>query len=947
MVYAARAATEPLSGSPLAAGMSMSGRGGVGAGDKTMRHDTDDADRLAVGHEPALRGAAVTMAPATSGTHEDHALVEALRRAEQRADEAERRLHRWEERFSVLATVGSQWIWTTDAAGMAKEDLTASRPGTDQRRDELLDFGWSDAIHPDDRERALADWERAVASRQPYESVQRVRGLDGAYRYMLVRGLPVWDADDAVREWVGTSIDITDRKRLEHEATERAAQLEAVFEAMADGVLVYDEHGTIMRANQAARALMGYDGRAGFFERPSDERAATYELTDANGDPLSPDAMPVRRILRGETFAAARSEDYHVRTLDDRAVLLNLSGAPVRGEGERITGGVIVMRDVEGRRRLEREMEEQAREIAGVIEGIPDGVVVYGPEGEIRFVNAAYKALLALDDDEIRRPFAARGAALSQRDPQTGEPLPQERWPGARVQHGDVLVGAGSVDVIVRAHDGRDVFLNCAGAPIRDDAGHVRGAVMVIRDVEERLRLERRTSDALAALLEIAEALVRPTYEGASSTLITTPPLDGGRRSAVAQRLADLTRDVLGCTRVGITVVEPETRQMRAVAVVGLTPEEETRWWEEQAQIERQGLRLGDGADPAELARFEAGEAFVIDMTKPPFDALPNPYGITTCLALPMRAGETVVGVLSLDYGGPVHDFTAAEMALGGAVANLAAWVIERDRLLSEREESRAQVLALEQANQRLDEFLSVASHELRTPLTTIKMNVQIASRRAARLAASMRDAANEGTNEGASELDMLESLLARTEQAIRRQDLLVTDLLDVSRIQSGKLQLRPEPLDLAAVVKDAVEEQRLAHPGRAIHLSAPRRHIATVADADRVRQVVANYLTNALKYSTPADPVEVRLAVEGASARVSVQDRGPGIPAEERESVWERFHQVGANAPRSGSGVGLGLGLYISREIVERHGGAVGVESAAGEGATFWFTLPLADDLR
>jgi signal transduction histidine kinase len=249
----------------------------------------------------------------------------------------------------------------------------------------------------------------------------------------------------------------------------------------------------------------------------------------------------------------------------------------------------------------------------------------------------------------------------------------------------------------------------------------------------------------------------------------------------------------------------------------------------------------------------------------------------------------------------------------------------------------------LEQANQRLDEFLSVASHELRTPLTTIKMNVQIAARRATQFAARLRDE----EDDDAPEISVLESLLARTEQAIRRQDLLVNDLLDVSRIQSGKLQLRPESLDLAALVRDAVEEQRLAHPGRAIHLSAPRRHVLMEADADRVRQVVANYLTNALKYSAPADPVEVRLTVEGTRARVSVGDRGPGIPADERDSIWERFHQVGANAPRSGSGIGLGLGLYISREIVERHGGSVGLESSPGSGATFWFTLPLGADAR
>ncbi len=840
---------------------------------------------------------------------------------------------------SVLADTTGQWMWAANADGEISDDLMAGLHFTGQRYEDLLHSGWAEPLHPDDRERARLEWRNAVATGKPFENLQRVRRADGDYRYVMVRAMPVRDARGVVRDWVGTSVDITDRMQLEREATERAGQFEAIFNAMADGVLVYDAQGAIIRANHAARALMGYDRDAHFYERPAEDRAAQYTLSDANGRVVPPDDLPPKRILSGEVLTGTRSEDYHVHTLDGRDVLLNLSGAPVRVEDGRIVGAVIVMRDVEARRQLEREREDQAREIAGVIEGIPDGVVVYGPDSEIRFMNSSFRSLLALDENELKQPFAARGVAIAPRDSSTGEPIPPEQWPSMRIQRGEVLVGSSSVDVVVRAHDGRDVYLNCVGAPIRDESGQVRGSVIVIRDVEARRRFERRTRETLAALLAMAETLVRPPTEG-----VPHPPssrlVKGARRSEVAQRLAELTRDVLGCVRVGITVVEPETRLMRAVAVVGLAPEEEERWWEEQAALERQAVRLGDGADPDQLARFEAGEAFVIDMTKPPYDQLPNPYNITTSLVLPMRADQAVVGLLSLDFGGPFHEFTDEEKTLAGAVANLAAWVSERDRLLRDREAARAHMLALEQANQRLDEFLSVASHELRTPLTTIKMNVQIAARRAARLAAQMRDAGNDG----ASELEALESLLGRTDHAIRRQDLLVSDLLDASRMQSGKLQLRLELLDLPALVKDAVEEQRLAHPGRTISLSTTRRHVKVEADADRIRQVVANYLTNALKYSDAAAPVEVSANVDGTHVRVSVRDHGPGIAESERAQIWERFHQVGGIAPQSGSGIGLGLGLYISREIVDRHGGTVGLDSEVGSGSNFWFSLPIAN---
>jgi signal transduction histidine kinase len=105
----------------------------------------------------------------------------------------------------------------------------------------------------------------------------------------------------------------------------------------------------------------------------------------------------------------------------------------------------------------------------------------------------------------------------------------------------------------------------------------------------------------------------------------------------------------------------------------------------------------------------------------------------------------------------------------------------------------------------------------------------------------------------------------------------------------------------------------------------------------------VTNYLTNALKYSPAKQPVVVGLDVASNEARVWVRDQGPGLPPEEQVRIWERFHRVKGIKVQSGTGVGLGLGLYICRIIIERHQGQVGVESAPGQGSTFWFTLPLA----
>jgi signal transduction histidine kinase len=171
----------------------------------------------------------------------------------------------------------------------------------------------------------------------------------------------------------------------------------------------------------------------------------------------------------------------------------------------------------------------------------------------------------------------------------------------------------------------------------------------------------------------------------------------------------------------------------------------------------------------------------------------------------------------------------------------------------------------------------------------------------------------------------------------------LVDDLLDLSHIQAGELPLRLVPCYLAALVAQAVEERRALDPTRTIEMQTPSGPAPVSADVERLTQVVDHYLDNALKYSTPERPVTVEVTVDGAMARLWVRDAGPGIPAADQERIWDRFYQVEGVGHRSGSSVGLGLGLYLSRRIVERHGGRVGVESAPGTGATFWAELPLA----
>jgi signal transduction histidine kinase len=270
-----------------------------------------------------------------------------------------------------------------------------------------------------------------------------------------------------------------------------------------------------------------------------------------------------------------------------------------------------------------------------------------------------------------------------------------------------------------------------------------------------------------------------------------------------------------------------------------------------------------------------------------------------------------------------------------GVTVSLVASQVGRAQRKAEQAAREAQ-----QARKQMEAFVGIASHELKTPLTTLTLQLDMTTRRLQRLASA--EAASEGGH--SEQLRPVQESLTRMKQHLGRLTRLVNDLVDVTHLQAGELELRVGAVDLAVMVRSVVEEQRQATEPREIYLRLPAdQAVPLLADAQRIEQVLTNYLSNALKYSPATEPVEVGLEVEGLQARVWVRDAGPGIPVEEQAHIWERFHRVPGITVQSGSGVGLGLGLSICREIVERHHGQVGVQSEPGQGATFWFTLPLA----
>ncbi len=223
----------------------------------------------------------------------------------------------------------------------------------------------------------------------------------------------------------------------------------------------------------------------------------------------------------------------------------------------------------------------------------------------------------------------------------------------------------------------------------------------------------------------------------------------------------------------------------------------------------------------------------------------------------------------------------------------------------------------------RKNDFIGMVSHELKTPLTSLKGYVQLLGQ----LARKKQD-------------ETTLNLASRAESQITKMSTLISGFLDVSRLEAGKINLECRTTDLLSLVQQVIEETEVVTNTKRIHL-IPSDPMQVSVDADKIGSVVSNLLSNALKYSAPETTIEISCEKEGAFAKISIKDEGPGIKLADQERLFERFYRVETTDTRAISG--FGIGLYLCAEIIQRHGGKIGVKSEIDQGSTFYFLLPIA----
>ncbi|HSK08379.1 MAG TPA: ATP-binding protein, partial [Vicinamibacterales bacterium] len=478
-----------------------------------------------------------------------------------------------------------------------------------------------------------------------------------------------------------------------------------------------------------------------------------------------------------------------------------------------------------------------------------------------------------------------------------GRPLPHDRSPMAEV----LRTGrpSGDTDVLVERPDGSRITVAITASPLRDGKGRLTGAVGVFREVSERRRGEERER-----LLLEASTLLGSTLD----------------HQAILHRLVRLP--LPGYADWCVIEVVEEDGEVNALAGSHVQPE-------------REPLVIELAGDPGALgdamtAVLRSGEPYLLSLVPRTF---PESVARSTAelellrtlepeslIAAPLKARGRVMGLIVFAFSGSGRRYQPADLPLVEGIARRAALAIDNARLYRESQ----------QANRLKDEFLATLSHELRTPLNAVLGWTQLLLTRQL---------------QGEEEVDRALQTIRRNAEA---QALLIGDILDVSRIITGKLRLNVTQTDLRAVIDAAVEGVRPAAEakGLTVVVDTDRSRGTIHADADRLQQVVWNLLSNAVKFTPPGGAVSVRASSDGKVTQIRVEDTGAGIPPRFLSSLFERFRQADSSTTRAYGGVGLGLAIV--RHLVELHGGSVRGESEGeGKGAAFTVTLPVLRAVR
>ena len=575
-----------------------------------------------------------------------------------------------------------------------------------------------------------------------------------------------------------------------------------------------------------------------------------------------------------------------------------------------------------------------------IFTSLPDSVVVCDQEGEMLRINTAALKLFKIQSEDQWRGNNVQ-AFLEQYKlyDEQQRPLSPKQWLTSSTLQKEGLCNLPETYFTLQVPSGRRVAVNVSCSPLYDEQKQVSGMVIIFHEISPRYQQALHRQRVYEAVLSLTQALTHLPErlpQQPDGALPEESPLFSPPVVFIAQQLVNVIRQVIGCHRIILKALQWPEGYVYYVASSGFTPEQE------EAERAVGGLfTLSDVLEEPVVKRlFEQKEVTLRGGQVRQAPGYPD-FSSESLLLIPLFLEKQFAGVLFITKAGVTSVYTPEEIALVKALAAQALLVIEYLSYLHEQVETHTREHVLQETHRLSQDFLILASHELRTPLTGILGNLQLAQHR---LETLTRQAAPQAEHVN-KYVAQAQKPLASAVQSARLQQRMINDIIDDARVQANQLELRLKRCDLLALLKTVVETQQRMRPEHTLVLDrkTTAQEVFVLADTERVTQVVNTLLANALIYSSERTPVMVQLAVEDSVARVSVHNEGPGIPYEEQKHLWERFYRAKGYAVQHELDLSFGLGLYLCRAFIEHQAGSVGVQSAPGQGATFWFTLPLA----
>jgi PAS domain S-box-containing protein len=733
------------------------------------------------------------------------------------------------------------------------------------------------------------------------------RSRHGACSWLSVSASPIPASGAGPLQGVFVTFeDITARKFAEEQLQVSEARFRVLFEQALVGMAQTAPNGRLIAVNQRFCTILGY---------------SAYELIGRHFTDITEDTFVAlskqafQRCLSGEIQNAILEKQY--RRKDGSTIWAQVHISLIRDANDAPHYFLAVVEDITDRKRHEAEhaqlfaQEQAARAIASakaeeldaIFNSLSDGAVVFDHHGMISHINAVVRATWGLGEKELSERVAHHHAEYLTLN---GAEMPFDQWPITRILRGEELTGQNLAEITIKTPANDTRTYSVSGTPLRNADGTLRGGIILLRDMSAQILLEHRTQQTLDRLIQLMIALIAHELPFQQSI----PP-------NLAQHITDATCAIIGSEQCAVALRDAQTDTYTIVAATGVTEMERVRW---QERINHGGLPLWFSAE--EIARLERGSV-LLDFAN--VSTIPELQGI--CIA-PIHSENCLRGLVLVRGYDPFSLGRKNAQILLQALARLTSIVFERDHalnILHAKQELETQYHQIQEASRLKSEFLANMSHELRTPLNAIIGFTELLLRGYAGALL-------------APQQEFLNDVLTSAKHLLR----LLDDVLDLSKVEAGKMVFYPEATFLTQIMQ---EVHAIVHP-----LAAKKRLKITIdidpvidavtLDPGKFKQVLYNYLSNAIKFTPDEGQISVQASDAGNNAfRLDVRDSGIGIALQDIERLFVAFQQLDTGTRKKYQGTGLGLAL--SKQIVEAQGGRVGVASVVGQGSTFWALLP------